>query len=458
MIRQEQEVNLQEIRKFSHDFKFGSAVSAYQVEGPNPEPLTDWDIFLQQHPDIVSPNEIGPQWNIPGKAEADIQQMANLGLDMQRLEIPWWKIEKNEGSYDDQELQRYKDLVDFTRSQGMEVMATMNHFALPVWVAEQGGWESRKTVENFKKYAAFLAEKFSDIPYWITINEPQLVVNAGYLVGEFPPQKTSLPAMLKARHNIIKANKSAFDVFHSQLPDAEIGITNAMTWYEPRNPKSTKDKALTTLLNFIDHNNYLYATNNAVKFTGGNYFLGMDVEFDGKLQWVKMREDAEGIPGKIPLGHTVKPDTLPKNPQSDMGWPVAPQYFYDALMYMHNKFKKPIIVTENGIADRDDNMRSFYILTHLIAIHEAMKRGADVRAYLYWSTIDNLEWRDGYGPKFGLLALDQKTGERTLRKSAELYGRIASSKEIDIQMLSQEFLSNDQQQDLIVFLDQINNR
>ena len=108
-------------------------------------------------------------------------------------------------------------------------------------------------------------------------------------------------------------------------------------------------------------------------------------------------------------------------------------------------FKKPVIITENGIADREDKLRSFYILTHLVALHEAVRSGVDVRGYFHWTTVDNLEWKEGFGPRFGLIARDPKTGERAIRQSAKLYGEIATSSEIDVNRL-EKYLTPEQKE------------
>ena len=91
-------------------------------------------------------------------------------------------------------------------------------------------------------------------------------------------------------------------------------------------------------------------------------------------------------------------------------------------------------------------MRSFYILTHLAALHEAIQRGVDVWGYLHWAAVDNQEWTDGYKYRYGLIAVDPRTGERTVRNSARMYAEIAGANEIDVNRLADRYLTDEEQQ------------
>jgi beta-glucosidase/6-phospho-beta-glucosidase/beta-galactosidase len=113
---------------------------------------------------------------------------------------------------------------------------------------------------------------------------------------------------------------------------------------------------------------------------------------------------------------------------------------------MQNRYKKPIFVTENGIADREDTYRSFYTLTHLTALWRAIELGVDIRGYLHWSSIDNLEWNEGYQKRFGLVKVDHFTGEREVRKSGKMYSEIAQSKHLDLEDLITRYIPKPQQE------------
>jgi beta-glucosidase len=116
---------------------------------------------------------------------------------------------------------------------------------------------------------------------------------------------------------------------------------------------------------------------------------------------------------------------------NDMGWEIYPAGIYQVLKYL-SKFKKPIYIMENGIANEDDKKRSKFILDHLRFVHQAIQDGMDVRGYFYWSLLDNFEWAHGFAPKFGLYAVDRKTFKRTMRPSAKVYGEICGNNEVKI--------------------------
>jgi beta-glucosidase/6-phospho-beta-glucosidase/beta-galactosidase len=114
---------------------------------------------------------------------------------------------------------------------------------------------------------------------------------------------------------------------------------------------------------------------------------------------------------------------------SDIGWEIYPEGIYHVLKYLAT-FRKPILITENGLADDQDKQRARSIIDHLNYTHKAMSEGTDVRGYFHWSLIDNFEWEKGYGPKFGLYKVDHDTLWRSPRPSAKVYSEICKSNQV----------------------------
>ena len=113
-------------------------------------------------------------------------------------------------------------------------------------------------------------------------------------------------------------------------------------------------------------------------------------------------------------------------PILDFGWAVHPSWLRDCLEGL-GPLGRPIYVTENGIATRDDSVRVAFLRSALEQVWEAIQGGADVRGYFHWSSHDNFEWAHGYAMRFGLIGVDLETQERTVKPSGWLYGRIAEA-------------------------------
>lgn len=433
-----------EIRKFPSGFKWGSATAPFQVEGNSGLRKTDWDLFVEKKK-IISPGETAPNWWVPGIAEKDIQTTKELGLNAHRLGFEWGRIEPEQGKINQEALRRYRQMLDFLKSKGMTPMVTLNHFVLPEWVARQGGWENKSIREAFRHYAEVIADNFPDVPYWITINEPNVLESVGYLGdGAWPPEKGGLSGLLTIIHsvtpNFIAAHDLAANELTKQTGTGKVGIANAVSWFKPEHEGSKLDKLPSSMVDAFYNYKYLKATIEHSDFAGINYYTGY---------WMKFRPGLGGHNHKdfpmamdeVPFGKIVRHEDEILN---DLGLPIVPEFFLESLQYIYSRFKKPVIITENGIADKEDKYRSFYILTHLVALHEAVKCGVDLRGYYHWSTVDNLEWAFGFTPRFGLIARDPKSGERAIRQSAKLYGEIAKSNEVDVDRLAEKYLTPEQ--------------
>jgi beta-glucosidase len=112
--------------------------------------------------------------------------------------------------------------------------------------------------------------------------------------------------------------------------------------------------------------------------------------------------------------------------KNSSGWEVYPDGLYEVLLRL-KKYNLPIVITENGICTSDDPLRWRYIEAHLRSIHRAIEEDVPVAGYLYWSLMDNFEWHDGFGPRFGLIDINYKTQQRTVRESAVKFGEVCKT-------------------------------
>lgn len=422
-------------RRFPQGFKWGSATADYQVrkhpiERDSDEGRTNFDAFIERKK-VILPGEHGLDHWASGNAERDFQAMKDLGLNAQRLGFEWARIEPEQGKIDQKAIGRYRQMIDFLKKNDMEPMVTVNHFILPKWVGDQGGWENKKIREWIKRYAEVIADNFPDVPYWVTINEPNVLTGAGWIEAYWPPEKKGLSGILTAfcsvAPNMVAAHNLIGNELTKQTGSGKIGIANAITWFKPEHENSKLDKIPGKLADMVYNYKFLNSTIHNSDFVGINFYTGYRLKFKAGLGAGVQKEYPKAI-GDLPFGKTVRHN---EEQVSDIGWPIVPESFLEALQHISSKYKKPVMITENGVQDKEDKVRSFYILTHLIALHEAIKRGVEIRRYDHWTTVDNLEWSEGFDLRLGLIARDPKTGETKIRESAKLYGEIATTNGID---------------------------
>lgn len=435
-----QAVVLPSTLSFPHNFTFGAGVSSFQAEGKLGRRETDWDLFLQKHKTIIKPGEIGPEWWNLKKAKEDIDRIAELSIQSLRLSLEWARIVPQEGKVNKEALSYYHQLIAYLRHKGITPLLCLNHFTLPSWIAKNGGWQAATIQQHFARYVRVVANEFSYVTTWITINEPEVLIGAGYLTNYFPPKKSNIFSALMARENMLLCHEEAYRILKKTIPESQVGLAFSLRWYRPDDHNSFKEKVYTKIVNYLSTLNYIEATKQSCDFIGCNFYTGYYLDIAFKHLHRTWRKDAANIPETILFGETKKPDAY----VSDMGWPIVPDFFLDLLRSLHNSYGKPIIITENGIADEDDNFRSFYLLTHLTAVWKALQEGVDIRGYYYWSAIDNLEWLYGYDKRFGLIEINPVTGERTVRKSATLYKKIITSRTLSLDTVSKDYLLKNQ--------------
>lgn len=423
---------------FPKDFLFGTAVSSFQAEGDSGARKSDWDVFLKNHSEIIKPGEVGPEWWIAGKAEADIDLAASLGMQVQRLSLEWSRIEPEKGKINQDALKRYREIIDHLKKKNIKPMVTLNHFTLPQWIAEEGSWESPHIAEAFEKYVQLVVNEFGDVTEWITINEPGILVEAAYLVPLFPPRRFGISAALRARKNILEAHRRAYKVIKLSNPKALVSMAFAFRWYRPERKNSFFEQKYADLANHLDNLNYVDAVRDTIDFIGVNFYTGFYLNFN-LIQFLKNLRVPQGGPPLL-FGETKKPGAY----ISDFYGPMVPDFFLDLLKVLHKRYNKPIYITENGVADRKDKYRAFYILTHLVALWKAQLEGINIQQYIHWSAIDNLEWLQGYRQEFGLIHIDPVTGKRTIRQSAHMYKEIIRANGIDIQKLLDTYIPVEQ--------------
>jgi beta-galactosidase len=494
--------------KFPDGFLWGTAISGFQSEagkGKNADRESDW--FAWTHDDaniadgIVSGDqpEQGPaHWRT---YERDLRLAAeDLDNNAFRFSIEWSRIfprsteaidvgpkigkrdlERLDRRANEAALRHYRDLLEAAANRRLTPFVTLHHWTIPRWLHNPiatrdalagndpnaaipplaaGGWLDPKTVDEFRKYAAYLGWRLGGkADYWNTLNEPLVQVTNGFvnvpgLIGSYwPPGAFTFTGAITTLINLEDANSAAYDALKrfdtrdadGDRRDSRVGPVMNMIAFTPADPSSDADAGATEHADYLFNRFFLNAVVRGDIDLDADGAIGPDenrlherkADFIGLNYYFRGRVSDAGAPltPQIPVLDFVPATTyatpsdtsFPPCPTvcSELGAEIYPKGFREVIGTA-DSYGLPVYVTENGIADADDDQRRAYLRDHLVQLGRAIRRdGADVRGYFHWSLFDNLEWVFGYAPKFGLYSIDPKTLERTPRQSARLYARIA---------------------------------
>jgi len=417
----------QPLLKFPRDFLWGAATSAHQVEGNQNNDWADWEkehaaelargsIKAFDTPSVhwyrVKDAATDPMNYISGAAvdhynryEEDFDIAQKLSHNAHRFSIEWSRIEPRRGEFDEVAIKHYRHVIKSLRARDIEPLVTLFHFTLPHWVAAQGGFMNPQTAKDFARYASRVAQEFGDdVEWWCTINEPEVFASFSYLFGLWPPRQKKFFRATRAFAFIMpQAHKLAYKAIKAENPHAKIGISKNNVYY-------------TALGHFIS------PLMSKFWWWWGNHMF---------LDRIKKYQDYIGLNYYFKVNFNNWQGQIDQHNPSDLGWGLHPEGMYVLLKDLHKRYQKPIIVTESGIADGQDESRAWYIKELLRNVHRAMTEGADVRGFMYWALLDNFEWDKGFWPQFGLVSVDRKTMKRTIRDSAHEYAKVIKDGGLD---------------------------
>jgi beta-glucosidase len=455
-------------------FRWGTATSAYQIEGAVAEDgrtPSIWDTFGRV-PGAIDNGDVGDTaCDHYHRMPDDVALIRELGIDTYRFSVAWPRVQPGgRGPVNPAGIAFYDRLVDELLAQGVDPWLTLYHWDLPQELEDLGGWTARDTADRFAEYAALVADAIGDrVPDWTTLNEPWCSAFLGYGAGVHAPGSTDARAALRAVHHLNLAHGKAIGVLRTSLPaTAQTSITLNLHQIRPLS-SSPAD---------LDAARRIDAVGNRV-FLGpilsGDYPADLLADtahlvdwealvHDGDLAEISRPIDLLGINYYTPTlvsdstAHTEDPEVprndghgasdhspwpgsehvafhLPPGETTAMRWAVDASGLYDLLMRVHREHPGlPLMVTENGAAYDDylspegtvnDPQRIEYLHGHLSAVHRALADGADVRGYFLWSLMDNFEWAYGYSKRFGAVYVDFSTQRRIPKQSAHWYAAVA---------------------------------
>ncbi|WP_028973690.1 GH1 family beta-glucosidase [Spirochaeta cellobiosiphila] len=454
--------------KFPNNFVWGAASAAYQIEGASFEDgkgLSIWDVHTNDtHPDPItgiSNIKNNDNGNIAcdhyHRYREDVALMKKIGIKAYRFSLSWTRIiPDGQGAVNQKGIDFYNNLIDELLAAGIEPYITLFHWDFPQKLQEIGGWSHPDMPRIFADYVQVAVEAFSDrVKYWMTLNEPQCHIIVGHVDGKCAPKlRVSPKEAFYLIHSILKAhglgvqrirqyakqnvqvgiapNPSAFYPY-SDNPDDQLAAQEkaftadsrnlwATTWWlDPlllgHYPEDGIEAYGSDFPQEINNPEDLAIINQSLDFLGCNFYTGACVRADNK-----------GMPVIV--------DPKIGYDRTAFKWEVTPRILQYMPIFLYNRYHLPILITENGLSLSDwvsldgkvhDPNRIDYMQRYLRELKKAIDRGVPVLGYLTWSIMDNFEWNDGYGERFGLIHVDYGTQKRTIKDSGYWYNKIIES-------------------------------
>lgn len=403
---------------FPKHFFWGASTAAHQVEGSSLNQWTVWELAHakelaqtahQRLSNLPSWNEVkihaeDPENYVSGKGvehykryEQDFDILQKLNMNAFRFGIEWSRIEPEEGKWDEAEIEHYRKYIQGLRERRIEPFANLWHWTMPTWFTEKGGFKYRRNLKYFERFIRKVAVDLTeDLTYIITLNEPNVYATFSYAIGEWTPQEKDPLSTARVYLNLIKAHKRAYKILKKHKPMLQIGLAPQLANIQAKRPHNFIDTVTTKWMRYYWNWWFLNRCRKQQDFIGFNYYFS---DYYRGL-W---RDN-------------------PKVPVNDLGWYMEPEGLYPLLLRLWAHYKKPIYITENGVADESDEYRRWWLEETIVAMQKALSEGVDLRGYLHWSLLDNFEWKYGWWPKFGLVAVDRKHDmKRTIRPSAKWF-------------------------------------
>lgn len=454
--------------RFPDGFLWGAASSHYQVEGLPAESrsrLSDWSNWTRAGGKIADGSDADRACEFYSRFAQDIEIVEALNLNSYRTSFNWPALLPDrpgrDRKLDPEVVDYYKRLLFTLKEKGIKTFLTLFHFCLPTWLAEEGGWTEPVSADEFGFFAELVAREFGDlVDYWVTINEPMAYAYQSFVSGQWPPGKSkSYECAFLTIRNMLVGHARAYGAI-KEWADSEdrrpVSFTNHWRPFVAENALNPLDHMVRFFRDSIF--NHIFPKS----IDSGGMVLPRVVSRIGDLGRLEgeipgllgsmdylavnyyTREISRFVPGwpVDPFGAKSEKSYLETN---SLGWEIFPEGLYrvlteDIAPYLKNR---AVFITENGYASNfspdlsegdwsiEDAKRCQYLQSHLVAIHRAIESGVNVKGYLHWSLTDNFEWAEGLSPRFGLVRVAYPTQERTFRKSAELYARVAADNSIE---------------------------
>lgn len=438
---------------FDKEFAWGVAAAAYQIEGAahsGGRTESVWDMFCKKDGAIERGETGDVSCDFYHRYKEDIALMKSLGVKAFRFSVSWSRLLPSaDGKVNEEGAAFYDSVINELKINGIEPYLTLFHWDLPMYLYEKGGYMNREFADEFARFAEIVAKRYGDrVKHIITFNEPQCILGCYRGSGQAPDVNMSDAETVVMAHNILLAHGRAVKAMRSVADDLKIGFAN-QGWFCVPQKQTAKNVAAAKrrTLEFEEKNWHQSVTWFSDPIYSGHYPEPLLSRLKKYLpdSW---KEDLKEICQPLDFygqnyyngtlvdenGNIVNDEQGAK--YNALGWNILSEGIRYAAEWLYERYKKPIYITENGMACHDwvsldgkvhDPQRIDYIQRHLRELSRAKDDGVDVKGYFVWSIMDNMEWSLGYRPRFGLIYVDYATQKRVPKDSALWYKAIIAS-------------------------------
>lgn len=424
------------MNQFPESFLLGASTAAHQVEGNNIH-SDYWRMERMKSTSFVEPSaDAVDHYN---RYQEDILLLKNAGLNCYRFSIEWARIEPEEGRFDGAEVEHYRKMIRFCKDNGITPIVTLHHFTSPKWLICKGGWEAESTVEDFRRYCAYIAQTLGkELTYIVTINEANMGLQLAAITRRYmkelllPKRKKDTDGKAQVGINLKQmiANQKIAAAENREV----FGTEKLHTFVSQRTPEGD-------LLIMRAH----VAAREAMKAICPHLKIGLSLslhdmqpqkggkrhaarewqaEFGHYLPYIQ-DDDFIGVQNysRSRFGFFGQLDAPKDAEMTQMNYEFYPEALGNVIRAVHKDFRGDILVTENGIATGDDSRRMEFIRRALAGVRACMDDGIPVKGYCHWSLLDNFEWQKGFSMTFGLIGVDRTTQTRYPKQSLFYLGK-----------------------------------
>ncbi len=442
---------------FIKNFIWGFATSSYQIEGAWNEDgkgLSVWDVFCKKKDAIWNQQTGNIACDHYHRYKDDIKLMKEIGVNAYRFSVSWPRIlAEGTGKVNNKGLDFYDKLVDELINNNIKPCINLFHWDYHYELYKKGGWLNDDSSKWFEEFVEVLVNKFYDrVKIWMTINEPQIIIKLGHYEAKHAPgDKLQFFQLNQIAHNILLSHGKSVKIIKDKAKDCLVGTAVVLNSCVPvdddiKNIEAARDAMFgTDGINITNISWWLspiifgkYPVN-SVDIVGKDYpiikdndmkTINQEIDFIGLNTYFGnyYLQGNNGLPEKVPFknGH----------PITALKWYIIPDSLYWVSKFCYERYKKPILITENGLSNTDwialdgkvhDPQRIDYTARHLIGLKKANDEGIKIIGYLHWSFMDNFEWAEGYKERFGMVYVDFQTQKRLLKDSAYWYRDVIKS-------------------------------
>lgn len=395
-------------------FWWGTSTASFQNEDRGVSPVepgyfkTDWDVFAEEGHIPPRGDDATFSWT---HFDKDVAALKKIGVNHYRFGIEWGRVEPRPGEFNEKAIRQYVSMARKLRAAGIEPVVTLWHFTFPSWLYDS----KAKSRSNFlhpdvqtrwKEYVTRMVEALGPyVKVWVPQNEPNGALYIGYFGGHWPPGLLVTPGALKKASNVaVEMFREAAEIIREKDPGSLVmGIYSIPDWQ-----RDVIQDPTGFVYNMMQRQNFdhLDKAADSMDIIGVNYYYS---------QVASVRR------------FILRPHGEQSSNYTQNGWLIDPEGLHSVLLEVHNRYGKPIVISENGIGTQSEQKKIRYYREHVNQMRRAMEDGVDIRGYFPWTLIDNYEWAEGYAANFGMTHLNKKSMTLELEPSGQWFANFIKS-------------------------------